>query len=293
MVEASQAIGVFDSGVGGLTVLQALRKQLPAERLIYVGDTANLPYGNKRPSTIVGYALDVAELLVRCGVKLIVVACNTASAHALPALRKRYPGLLVLGVIEATVLAACAATDGDRLMVMATSATVQARAYDSEILRRRPAASILSVAAPLLVNLAEEGWIEGGAATEVIRRYLAPALQSQAQPDALILGCTHFPLFTEAIRAIVGPQTLVIDGSAATASLTARTLSAHRLRAAGGAVEPSLSILATEAPDQFELAAHRILQRPVVALDAHEAVRDLGRSAPRGLRASSLEARSA
>ena len=173
-------IGIFDSGVGGLTVLRALRERLPAKSLLYLGDTARLPYGTKSPETIARYAVQAAGLLVERGIKLLVVACNTASAHALDALRDAYPDIEVTGVIEPGAEAACAASASGRIAVIATESTAKAGAYQHAIHRIRNDAEVVTQACSVFVALAEEGWLDGPVAEAAAQRYLAPLFDGAA-----------------------------------------------------------------------------------------------------------------
>lgn len=222
------AIGVFDSGVGGLTVLRALRAALPAEDFIYLGDTARLPYGTKTRDTVSRYALQSAEALMVRGIKALVVACNTASAAALPALRERCKGLPVIGVIEPGAHAACEASRTGRIGVLATESTIRGGVYEQTILQTRPEAVVTGLACQVFVALAEEGWTEGEAAIAVAERYLRPLLR-QARPDTLVLGCTHFPALRPVIAAVAGTGVTLIDSAATTAARVAALLSERQL----------------------------------------------------------------
>ncbi|HEY0525065.1 MAG TPA: glutamate racemase [Stellaceae bacterium] len=263
-------IGVFDSGVGGLTVLRALRQALPDESMLYLGDTARLPYGTKSGDTIVRYALQAAGVLVERGAKLLVIACNTASAYALDALRDRYPHLPVIGVVEPGAATACAASWNGRIAVIATEGTARAGAYDAAIRRLRPDALVTSAGAPLLVGLAEEGWFEGPVPEAVARRYLAPlfetgsAAENGNRPDTLVLGCTHFPLLRTAIQAVVGPDVALVDGGMAAASLAAEALAARGLAAPSGTL-PATRFLATDGAERFARVAQHFLSFPIDA----------------------------
>lgn len=217
-------IGLFDSGVGGLTVLKALRNRLPAEDTLYLGDTARLPYGTKSAETIVRYALKASARLVAMRVKLLVVACNTVSAVALPALAAAFPDLPVIGVVEPGAEAACAATTHGRIAVIATESTVRGGAYSAAILRRQPHAQVLSCPCPLFVPLAEEGWFNGPIAESVAERYLGTLFHVPQFPDTLVLGCTHYPLLTNAIRTVIGPVPTLVDSAATTAEAVAHRL---------------------------------------------------------------------
>lgn len=228
-------IGLFDSGVGGLTVLKAIQHRLPAEHTLYLGDTARLPYGTKSAETIVRYALKASARLVAMRVKLLVVACNTVSAVALPALSAAFPDLPVVGVVEPGAEAACAASPHGRIAVIATESTVRGGAYTAAILRRRPEADIQSLPCPLFVPLAEEGWFSGPIAESIVERYLGSLFHTpdaQPKPDApdtLVLGCTHYPLLAESIRAVIGPVPTLVDSAATTAEAVARRLDADNI----------------------------------------------------------------
>jgi len=228
-------IGVFDSGVGGLTVLAALRRQLPAESFLYLGDTARLPYGTKTHATVERYALQAVAELVRRGVKAVVVACNTASAAAMPALSAAFPNLPLLGVIEPGAAAAVAATRSRRIAVIATEATVRGEAYQAAIHRLDREARVEAIATTLFVALAEEGWVSGTVAESIARRYLGPVFAGALEdsPDTLVLGCTHFPPLTAAIQSVIGPDVIVVDSAATTAAALAKLLDSQVARAEG------------------------------------------------------------
>ena len=260
-------IGVFDSGVGGLTVLRAVRARLPDERLIYLGDTARLPYGTKSPETVVRYATQAAGLLVERGIKLLVVACNTASAHALDHLAQVFAPLPVVGVVEPGAAAAVAATRSGRIVVLATESTVQAGAYDRAILRLRPDAVIVSKACPLLVALAEEGLTEGPIAEGVAQHYLGPLFGGPPAGDTMVLGCTHFPALALTLSRAAGPEVTVIDSATTTAGRVADALGRLDLLAPPGAARPDLRYLATDAPARFARVAAAFLPWPI---DPHQ-----------------------
>jgi glutamate racemase len=237
-------IGVFDSGVGGLTVLRALRSAMPAENFIYLGDTARLPYGTKSAETVVRYSLQCAAALVRRRIRCLVVACNTVSASALDALRAHHPTLPIVGVIEPGAEAAVAASASGRIAVIATEGTVGGGAYQAAIHRLNPAAQVTSRACSLFVSMAEEGWTEGPIAEAVARRYLDPIFgdpifQSGEAPDTLVLGCTHFPALAASIRAVLPPHVNIVDSAATTAAAVLRQLrgAAARDGAAGYAAD--------------------------------------------------------
>ncbi len=276
---ASLPIGVFDSGVGGLTVFEALRKRLPAEHLIYLGDTARLPYGTKSSGTIVRYALQATEKLVERNIKLLVVACNTATAAALPDLQKAYPHLPVVGVVEPGARAACAASRTGSIVVMATESTIRNQAYQKAICAINPAARVTGVPCSLFVALAEEGWMTGPIAESIAERYLAPVLDGGtaaacdcANPgdsppiDCIVLGCTHFPPLAPAIRATVGKDVTLVDSAATTAEAVEQTLT--RLNLLRPASNPTLApailhFMTTDAPERFARVGSLFLGEPI------------------------------
>lgn len=257
-----QPIGVFDSGVGGLTVLKALRHQLPDEQFLYLGDTARLPYGTKSAHSVVRYSLQAADLLVQRGIKLLVVACNTASAYGLEALANHYPGLPVVGVIEPGARAACSASRTGHIGVLATESTVTARAYQQAIKRLRPGADVHALASPLLVTLAEEGWLEGDVPRAIVRHYLDPLLARFAdrQLDCLVLGCTHFPVLSATFEAAVGTGISLVDSAQTTAKEVARRLESDNLR---GTRPAAVSYLASDGVERFARVGSVFLGEPL------------------------------
>lgn len=236
---SSLPVGLFDSGVGGLTVLRAMKAEMPDESYLFLGDTARLPYGSKSPETIVKYALQASARLVERGVKLLVVACNTATSAALPALREAYPGLHVVGVVEPGAEAACAASSRGDIAVIATDATVRGGAYEKAILARRPEARVRARACPLFVHMAEDGLVDGPLAEGLAARYLddlfrLPRERGEETPDCLVLGCTHFPLLAGAIARVAGPGVTLVDSAATTARTVRRILAEERLARPSG-----------------------------------------------------------
>jgi glutamate racemase len=262
------AIGVFDSGVGGLTVLRALRRELPGERFVYLGDTARLPYGTKSAASVVRYAEQAADALVARGLRCLVVACNTATAVALDDLARRYAPLPVVGVIEPGARAACAATRSGHIAVLATEGTVRAGAYERAIRALRPEAAVASVACPLFVALAEEGWTEGEVVDLVAHRYL-DALRTE-RPDVLLLGCTHFPVLAGAIAAAAGPGVAIVD-SAATTAAAVRAMLGDDARTTGTG---GMRLLATDGAARFARVGTAFLGEPIGAGDVE--IVDLG-----------------
>lgn len=212
-LDGNLPIGVFDSGLGGLTVVKEIRRRLPSENIIYVGDTARVPYGTKSPATIRRYALQISFFLLQKRVKAIVVACNTVSAVALAALRTL--PIKVYGVIEPGARAAVLGSDSKRVGVIGTPATVASHAYKSAIQRHSPKARVWETACPLFVPLVEEGWTDHAVTRQVAREYLKPVLSHNI--DALVLGCTHYPLLKGTLSAIVGRGVRLIDSAEETA----------------------------------------------------------------------------
>ncbi len=217
-------IGVFDSGVGGLTVLRELRRALPSADFIYLGDTARLPYGTKSAATVARYSMQCAAALHARAIRCLVVACNTASASALPALRLRYPRMPVIGVIDAGAAAAVAASEAQRIAVIATEGTIAGGAYQDAIHRLAPRARVTAQACSLFVAMAEEGWTSGPLTEAVAHRYLDPLFRRGEAPDTLVLGCTHFPVLAQAIQAVLPAGVVIVDSAATTAAAVLRQL---------------------------------------------------------------------
>ncbi len=229
-MNTSLPIGIFDSGVGGLTVYRALHANFPAERFVYLGDTARVPYGTKSLATIERYAVENARFLHRHGIKMLVVACNTASALALPAIAAALPSdVSVLGVIEPGAGAAIAATKTNRIGVIATEATINSHAYRRAITSAAssPDVFIIEAACPLFVPLAEEGEADSDVARILANKYLQPLCD--ARIDTLVLGCTHYPLLREVIQETMGERVRLIDSGAATAASVERCLREREL----------------------------------------------------------------
>lgn len=208
------AIGVFDSGMGGLTVLKALRAHLPQESFIYLGDTARLPYGTKSPDTVKQYAMQMAKLLVERRIKALVIACNTATTAALPHLQNILTDIPVLGVVAPGAAAAVAATRNNRIAVLATETTIASKAYQELILKNLPNAIINTRACSVLVALAEEGMVDNTVAREALKHYL----EDYTDEDAVLLGCTHFPVFKPLLTSILPKGVAIVDSAQATAN---------------------------------------------------------------------------
>jgi glutamate racemase len=252
---SSDPIGVFDSGIGGLTVVRELMRQLPNESIIYFGDTARVPYGPKSPDTVVRYSREIVDFLKQEGVKSIVVACNTATAHALPTLRAEND-LPIVGVIEPGSRAAARATKSGSVGVIGTQGTVNSRAYEKAIAAAAPDARITARACPLFVPLVEEGWLD----TEVTRLVAHEYLDSlhDADVDTLVLGCTHYPLLKAVIGDVIGRKVRLIDSAEETAAETAATLKQTGL-AHEKTDNARYRFIASDAPEQFLRVGGRFL----------------------------------
>lgn len=257
-------IGVFDSGIGGLTVLKALTEALPRESFIYLGDTARLPYGTKSPKSVTRYALQTTALLKDRGIKLLVIACNTATAVSLEALQEAYPDLPVVGVIRPGAEAACRASSNGRIGVIATESTINGGSYEREILRVRPEARVFSRPCPLFVPLAEEGWCEGEIAELVARRYLG-TLTEQTGIDTLVLGCTHFPVLANAIQSVMGPGVTLVDSARTTAEFVQEML--DRRDICSTTTARTLTFLATDGAERFARVGGVFMHHPLEPAD--------------------------
>lgn len=243
-----RAIGVFDSGVGGLTVLRELRHLIPDEPLVYLGDTARVPYGTKSAMTVLRYAHEAARFLLAQRVKLLVVACNTASAVALEELAK-YHQVPVVGVIEPGARRALEITRNGRVGVIGTEGTIRSGAYERALRAGRPDIEVRVAACPLFVPLAEEGWARHEVTRLVASEYLAPLLD--AGIDTLVLGCTHYPLLKQMLQEVVGQAVQLVDSAQETAKVVADRLVMHRLQRQTSTVQPPRYFV-TDIPDRFE-----------------------------------------
>jgi glutamate racemase len=262
-VKADAPLGVFDSGLGGLTVVRALRQALPQEQIVYLGDTARVPYGTKGAATVIRYALACARHLIARDVKAIVVACNTVSAIAPDRLRIELD-VPILGVVEPGARAAVAATRTGRIGVLATAGTISSGAYPRAVAQLSTRAEVIGQSAPLLVPLAEEGWTEGEVPRLVVRRYLEPL--ARAGVDVIVLGCTHYPLLrdiiAEEVRELIGPEVTVVDSALATAADVGSFLLARGMARTptGALARPRpIQLLVTDVPATFRDAARRFL----------------------------------
>ena len=248
-------IGIFDSGIGGLTVAASLRRHLAHEHLLYLGDVARLPYGTKSPSTVKRYAEQAARFLVGRGVKMLVIACNTSSAHALPMLADALAPLPVLGVVEAGATAAAHASTSGGIVVIATEGTTRSGVFPQAITALRPQARITQIACPLFVSLAEEGLIQGPIAEAIIRDSLEAHFVN-SHNDTLLLGCTHFPLLLPALRAVLGNTPHMVDCGEAVAAQAQALLAERDLNARqhGG-----ITLVATDGIAKFASMAQKLM----------------------------------
>ena len=262
----SAPLGVFDSGIGGLTVARALFERLPRESVIYFGDTARVPYGPKSPDTVRRYSSEILAFLLKRGVKAVVVACNTSTAHALSTLQQQSP-VPVVGVIEPGARAAVAATRTGTIGVIGTAGTIASGAYERAITALRPDARVHSRPCPLFVPLVEEGWFEHPAAELIAREYLEPL--QRAKVDVLVLGCTHYPLLKSLLARVMGPEGKLVDSAEETATVVARELERLSLLANGGSHDHRF-VVSDDEPHFRKVGAlflgERLKQVEVVAL---------------------------
>jgi glutamate racemase len=263
MSAAELAIGVFDSGVGGLTVVRELRRQLPGEDIIYLGDTARVPYGSKSPTTVLRYSQQNARFLLQRGIKLLVVACNTASAAALPELERSLP-VPVLGAVGPGAAEAVAATRAGSVGVIGTLGTIRSSSYRRALAALAPAVRVAALACPLLVPLCEEGWTTGTVPRLVAQRYLGELCAAAPDLDTLVLGCTHYPLLAplleEVLVELTGRAVRLVDSAGAMARATGALLDARALRRPGTA--GTLRCFVTDAA-RIEEVGTRFLGEPL------------------------------
>jgi glutamate racemase len=245
--------------------VREIARQLPHESIVYFGDTARVPYGPKSPDTVLRYSREITSWLQEQGVKAVVVACNTATAHALPTLQAEYT-LPVVGVVAPGARAAVDASRGGEIGVIGTAGTVRSGAYERAIHELSPGAHVTARPCPLFVPLVEEGWLDTEATRLIAREYLAPL--AAAHIDTLVLGCTHYPLLKPLLTALLGPDVRLIDSAEKTAEQIGRRLADHGLRAPAGAT-PRYRFIASDAPDQFLRVGQQFLG---AAIDAVETV---------------------
>ena len=252
-------IGVFDSGVGGLTVFREISRALPHQPLIYLGDSARVPYGTKSPETVVRYSLEAAAHLLDRGIGMLVVACNTATAAALPVLQAKL-NVPVIGVVEPGARAAVAATRG-RVGVIATEGTVRSQAYTKAIHAIDSSIEVIESSAPLFVPLAEEGWAHTHVAREVAEVYLSPLID--AGIDTLVLGCTHYPILRATIQKVAGERITIVDSAETTAQSVRLALNGE----APGKNRPEYQFLVTDATERFRRIAGEFLDHDIANLE--------------------------
>ncbi|MBA2652954.1 MAG: glutamate racemase [Tatlockia sp.] len=254
-------IGVFDSGMGGLTVLRALKTALPKESFIYLGDTARLPYGTKSPDTIQLYANQMARLLVERQIKALVIACNTATTAALPRLQAMLPDIPVLGVVIPGASAVVAATKNHRVIVLATETTIASNAYQSLISKSLPKAIIRARACSVLVALAEEGMVANTVAKETLKHYLSDFQEE----DTLLLGCTHFPVFKSLLARMLPESLTIVDSAEATAKALQQELTKANLECTEA--QSKISYLVTDSINRFQTVGEIFLGEPLPSED--------------------------
>lgn len=248
-----KAIGIFDSGVGGLTVLKEIVATLPDENIIYLGDTARVPYGIRSPETVTRYSFENTSFLLSQEIKILVIACNTATAISLDAVKKEFP-LPVIGVLEPGARAAVAATRSRKVGVIGTEATINSGAYEKAIKRIAPDIEVHSLACPLFVQLAEEGWTDNDVAMLTAEKYLGPLRGTGI--DTLVLGCTHYPLLKAVISKAVGPEIILIDSATETAKEVAAVLERLNWKRKGERIR---KFYVTDTPARFEKIGKRFL----------------------------------
>lgn len=256
--EKNKAIGIFDSGFGGLTVMSSLHKKLPYEKLIYFGDTAHVPYGSKSKKAVIKFSADIASFLMKKNIKMLVIACNTASAFALPALKKTFD-VPVAGVIEPGAKAAVEATVKNRIGIIGTEGTINSGSYLKAV-KKISSSSVYQQSCPLLVPLVEEGLTEGEIADAIVRRYLKPLTAKNI--DTLVLGCTHYPLLRELLQKNAGGKIKLIDSADATADAVKDILAGADLLAdkSGG---KRFSFYVSDNPEKFQKIGSRFFSKKI------------------------------
>jgi glutamate racemase len=254
-MQSASPLGVFDSGVGGLTVVRALRELLPNESIIYLGDTARVPYGSKSPDTIRRFATEDTQFLLDRDVKAVVVACNTATAHALPHLKKSFR-VPMIGVVEPGVEATLADSECQRVGIIGTAGTIRSCAYQHALAQQRPDLLVEAAATPLLVPFIEEGWLEHPALKSVLKEYLKPMLDRRI--DTLVLGCTHYPLLVPVLSRMLGQRVRLVDSASTCAAHVKALLEDQGLLRASKS-KATLEIHLTDYSEQFEALAQRFL----------------------------------
>lgn len=275
-MDNTRPIGIFDSGMGGLTVAGAIQRLMPSENIVYVGDMARLPYGVKTVDTVRRYSLQLVNFLLKHKIKMLVVACNTATISSLDYIRKILPNMIVLGVIEPGAKRAVMETTNNTIAVLATGTTVSTGAYRDAIQNLQPKATVHSTACNLLVSLAEEGWHDKAVAKAVINEYVSDALLQEC--DTVILGCTHFPIFSSLIEACWNNPVTIVNSAAATANEAYYALAQNALlntRSCDGTAK----YFVTDSAERFAQNGARFLGKaingPIATIDLHVSAEEL------------------
>ncbi len=246
---SNRPIGIFDSGMGGLTVLRALTQALPEESYLYIGDTARLPYGTKSASTIRQYAAHITAILMQHDIKLLVIACNTATTRALPHLKQLFPTLPIIGVVDPGAKAAARITKTNTIAILATESTINSGIYQNALHAYNPSISVLTQSCGLLVALAEEGILDEDIVQAILKRYLASIMKDTKNLDCMILGCTHFPIFTHSISTLLGNDIHIVDSAKETATAVCDMMASSTIHRS---THPSrIRFLVTDLPERF------------------------------------------
>lgn len=257
-------IGIIDSGLGGLTVMQQLVKVLPIESMIYLGDTARLPYGAKSPETIVRYSIENTVFLMQKNIKVLIVACNTASAHALESLQKIF-NVPIIGVINPGAESAVQATRHGRIAVLGTKGTIQSQSHQKAILQLAPRALVFPIACPLFVPLVEEDCLDHPATPLIIQEYLKPLKEHHV--DTVLLGCTHYPLLKNLIRSEIGEEIVIVDSATSCAEKVVEFLSNAGLQKLNNSL-PTYRYFVSDDPKKFQLLGRSFLGMPISHVEA-------------------------
>lgn len=256
-------IGIFDSGLGGLTVVRELRRQLPREAIVYFGDLARLPYGTKSGAQIRRFSLESTQFLVQKGIKALVIACNSSSSAAFHVLKKRFT-LPVIGVIEPAVEESLRRSPNGKIGVIGTAATIESRVYETALRRKNPRVQVFVQSCPLFVPLVEEGWLDGGVTERVIEKYLTPLARKKI--DTLILGCTHYPILADQIRSFFGSPVHLIDSARPTVDRLTSLLKEKKLLYEGERTAP-FEIFTSDLPRNFRPVGERFLGKKLPPIE--------------------------
>lgn len=258
---AQLPIGVFDSGMGGLTVLKELKQLLPNESLIYLGDTARLPYGTKSLATINRYTKQMADILIQLNIKMLVIACNTATTASLEFLQQVFPNLPIIGVVQPGAMTAVNTTKTNLVSVLATEATIRSNIYELTMQRYNPQIKVINQACSLFVALTEEGCINDELAMCAVAKYLKPVVSASVNCDCIVLGCTHFPVLKNIIQTFVGNEFKIVDSAIATAKTVEDVLKAKNIQST--MKQGSYRFLVTDQPQRFSRVAEVFYGEPI------------------------------